>query len=106
MRRKKFLLEKDVQKKSVEFARAQGWWARKFSSPANRSVPDYLFAKEVSPGVKRKFAVEFKKPGGKPTEAQMEEIVTMRAAGWDVYMLDNIEQFKSTVVAYDAGWLE
>lgn len=100
MRRKKFLLEKDVQKKSVEFARAQGWWARKFSSPANRSVPDYLFANQD------KFAVEFKKPGGKPTDAQTEEIKAMRKAGWDVYVIDSFESFKVLLATRGFGWLE
>ena len=47
------MLEKDVQKQCVDWARALGLWARKFSSPANRSVPDYLFAKpgRAFPGV-------------------------------------------------------
>lgn len=100
-RRKKFLLERDIQKACVEWARKHGWWARKFSSPANRSVPDYLFAKGDD-----KFAVEFKKPGGKATEAQLEEIKFMREAGWDVYVIDDIEQFKALVTARGIGWLE
>lgn len=101
MRRKKFLLEKDIQKTCVDWARANGWWARKFSSPANRSVPDYLFAKNEG-----KIAVEFKAPGKVPTDAQAEEIKLMRAAGWDVYVIDDIDKFKSIVTARGIGWLE
>ena len=41
------LLEKEVQKQCVDWARARGYWARKFSSQSQRSVPDYLFAREL-----------------------------------------------------------
>lgn len=104
MRRKKFLLEKDVQKKSVDFARKQGWWARKFSSHANRSVPDYLFAKREP--VRDKFSVEFKAPGKTSTDAQVEEQEEMRAAGWDVYEIDSFEKFRHILIARGIGWLE
>lgn len=100
-RKKKFLLEKDIQEPCVKWARKQGWWARKFSSPANRSVPDYLFAKD---GVK--IAVEFKAPKKEPTEAQAEEIAAMKYAGWSVYVIDDIERFKSVLIAVNIGWLE
>lgn len=110
MRRKKFLLEKDVQGTCVTWARANGWWARKFSSPANRSVPDYLFAKRTAvhgyaDHVGDKFAVEFKAPGKTATEAQEEEIALMRKAGWDVYVIDDIDEFKRIVTARGIGWL-
>lgn len=104
MRKKKFLLEKDVQKKCVDWARAQGYWARKFSSPANRSVPDYLFANRKLAS-NDKFAAEFKAPDKKETPAQAEEIALMRAAGWDVYVVDSFEQFKSIVASRGIGWL-
>jgi hypothetical protein len=99
------LLERDIQKACVEWARKNGWWARKFSSPANRSVPDYLFAKDL-PTWYDKFAVEFKKPGGRSTEAQLEEQKAMRAAGWEVYEIDNVEAFKVLVSKRETGWLE
>jgi hypothetical protein len=86
------LLEKDVQKQCVDWARARGYWARKFSSQSQRSVPDYLFAK---PGVK--FACEFKAPGKKPTDAQLDEMQLMRDAGWTVFWVDSLELFKESV---------
>jgi len=101
VRRKKFLLERDIQKKCVEWARKNGWWARKFSSPANRSVPDYLFSKRGC----GKLAVEFKAPGKQPTEAQAEEISEMTQAGWRVYVIDDIDRFKSILLAIGVGWL-
>lgn len=94
--------ERDVQKRSVDWWRAECkrrgriGWARKFSSPSQRSVPDYLFS--VSPGVQPQdehiFAVEFKAPGKKSSAAQMEEQDAMRLAGWDVYEVDSFEKFK------------
>lgn len=81
---KRKLLEKDIQKACVAYARAHGYWARKFSSPANRSVPDYLFGKKF-PTKSVKWAEEFKAPKKGPTEAQIEEQDLMIAAGWLVY---------------------
>lgn len=74
------LRERDIQKRCVEYARANGWWARKFSSPAQRSVPDYLFAKNGF-----KLAVEFKAPGKRSSDSQTEEQNKMTAAGWLVW---------------------
>lgn len=90
------LLEKDVQSQCVDWARARGYWARKFSSLTQRSVPDYLFARQLN-GVRIKFAVEFKKPGGWATPAQDDEIAAMITAGWLVFVCDNFEKFKHEV---------
>ena len=63
----KKVLEKDLQKQCVDWARGRGYWARKFSSQSQRSVPDYLFSrrKEIWTSERRawKFACEFKRPG-------------------------------------------
>lgn len=97
------LLEADVQKQCVDWARARGYWARKFSSIAQRSVPDYLFAGEayLMPEWKIKFACEFKAPGKTSTEAQVEEQGAMRLAGWYVFECDNFEKFKAVVTTYE-----
>lgn len=84
-KQKRKLRERDIQEKCVAFARANGFWARKFSSPANRSVPDYLFAGVGSGGRAVKLAVEFKAPGKKSTSAQLEEQQLMCGAGWIVW---------------------
>jgi hypothetical protein len=83
-RLKKKLLEKDIQKTCVAFARHHGFWARKFSSPSQRSVPDYLFSIQLR-GRLVKWAEEFKAPLKDATEAQIEEQELMRKAGWYVY---------------------
>lgn len=96
------LLEKDVQKQCVDWARARGYWARKFSSQSQRSVPDYLFARTIAMAHKDreiKFAVEFKAPGKDPTAAQLDEHQAMRGAGWNVSVCDDFEQFKKIVFA-------
>lgn len=113
----KTVLEADLQKQCVSWykARGPGYWARKFSSMAQRSVPDYLFASPTCRlpylrACKIKFATEFKKPGTKPkllekyevlvmsTEAQYEEQEKMRDAGWIVFECDNFEAFKAHVI--------
>lgn len=102
------LLEKDVQKQCVDWARARGYWARKFSSMTSTAEPDYLFARTTPVSGwhdhlagKIKFATEFKRPGSKSTEAQVEEQGLMRLAGWFVFECDNFEKFKATVIAYE-----
>ncbi len=86
------LLESDIQSKCVDYARRQGAYARKFSSPANRSVPDYVFTLR-----RHTWYVEFKRPGGKPTEAQTKEHELIRAAGGIVWVIDDVEDFKARV---------
>lgn len=103
----KRLLEKDVQKQCVDWARARGYWARKFSSIAQRSVPDYLFARRAGQieyiYLPRpiKFATEFKMLGKTSTDAQIEEQELMRMAGFFVFETDNFDKFKATVLAYE-----
>ena len=104
------LLEADVQEKCVEWARRRGYWARKFSSISQRSVPDYLFAKETEVGyadrsterVKIKFACEFKAPGKIPTDNQFDEMRAMREAGWRVFFADSFETFQMGVKQAEA----
>lgn len=103
------LLEAVVQSRCVAWARDRGFWARKFSSISQRSVPDYLFA-----GRGLKFATEFKREGAPilkatgcmSTEAQVEEQKAMRAVGWTVFECCDIEDFKKRVLALEAGdWI-
>lgn len=99
------LLEADVQEACVKWARERGYWARKFSSPANRSVPDYLFAGIAmydGPQNGIKFFVEFKAPKKTATENQIEEQGWMRDAGWGgMQECDDIDKFKTWVLEYE-----
>jgi hypothetical protein len=81
--------EADHQDRCVRWMRSRGYWARKFQSMSQRSVPDYLFARDrAKPDWKHpcrfahpssspctccyrmvpalKIATEFKRPGTKP----------------------------------------
>lgn len=120
---RKPLLEAEIQKQCVDWMRARGYWARKFSSLSQRSVPDYLFSKTVPgdeiPGrafrwdVKVKFFTEFKREGCKvdkktglmSTEAQVDEQEAMRAAGWFGFECNDFEYFKQRVMTYERGLL-
>lgn len=85
------LREADIQAQCVAYAKRRGWWARKFSSPANRSVPDYLFSHDWH----GKFACEFKALGKRSTTAQTKEQDAMVTAGWDVLRdCDSVQMFK------------
>lgn len=122
----RIVLEADLQKTCVDWARNHGYWARKFSSMTQRSVPDYLFARILpNPAIHAgrnfgkilpsKFACEFKRPGTKPkliekygvtvmsTEAQHEEQEAMRSAGWFVFECNDVDVFKATVLSYERG---
>lgn len=90
------ILERDVQAASVRWMRDRGYWARKFASPANRSVPDYIFGRDGFT-----LFVEFKRKGGKPTVAQEEEHKAMRAAGLGVHIVDDFDDFKKRAVEWE-----
>ncbi len=112
------MLEADLQAQCVRWAKSRGYWARKFSSISQRSVPDYLFAwdgfslKHAGLRItgKTKFACEFKRPGCKinkdtgvmSTQAQVDEQEAMRLAGWFVFECNNFDKFKAIVLAYEA----
>lgn len=94
------LLERDIQAACVRFARSRGTYARKFVSTANRSVPDYLM---ITMGWI--WFVEFKKRGGKLTAGQEEEHTLMRKAGGEVYVFNDIEEFKKVhATIEERGW--
>ena len=93
------MLERDIQKKCVAYARKNGWWARKFVAQGRRSVPDYIFAKN-----RKVLFIEFKAPGGKVTELQAEEHKVMRAAGLHVYVVDNFEAFLTVLADWGASF--
>lgn len=93
--------EAKVQSDCRKHAKKLGWWARKFSSPSQRGVTDFLFAKVSAFLGPQKIAVEFKAPGETSTPLQMHEQELMRQAGWDVYECDNLEYFKEILRRHD-----
>lgn len=87
------MLEKDVEKKVCDYAKKHNALVYKFTSPNRRSVPDRLI---IFPGG-RVWFVEFKRPGGKPTEAQEREIKRLREKGCYVSVIDTVEGGKELV---------
>lgn len=78
-------LEKHIEKRFTEAAIKRGWLSRKFVSPGNRSVPDRIFLRNGE-----MFFVEFKRGGCEPTGAQHHEHAKIRAAGFAVFVVDDV----------------
>lgn len=76
------MLEKDLERKVVAYAKSKGVLCFKFASPGNRGVPDRIL---IGPNGKVWF-LELKRPGQKPTALQLHVIDILRKqgahAGW------------------------
>lgn len=95
--KKQSVLEgKHVERPTVRYAAARGYYARKFSSPAQRSVPDDIF---TAPGGFT-FYIEFKAPGRGPSSQQADEHTKIRRAGGHCYVVDDPEVGKAIVDHY------
>lgn len=81
------MLEKQIEAKVCDYAKAKGLLAYKFTSPARAAVPDRMF---ITPDG-RVFFCEFKRGGQKPTEAQEREHHRLRGHKVNVFVVDNIE---------------
>ena len=82
------MLERDIEKALVKRVKALGGIAYKFTSPANRSVPDRICLLPEG----RLVFVECKRPGGKVTDNQLRVHEKIKALGHDVRIVDSIEQ--------------
>lgn len=81
------MLEKEIEKKVCDYAKAAGLLVYKFASPNHIGVPDRMF---VAPH-QHVFWIEFKREGGKPTAVQERECLKLRRCGFDVYLVDSVE---------------
>lgn len=84
-------LEKDVEATLVRRVKALGGLCEKLTSPGRRSVPDRII---TMPGGQIIF-VELKRPGGKPTDAQLKDHAKRRELGCDVRVIDNLEDARA-----------
>ncbi len=80
------MLEKTVEKKVTERAKALGWLSYKLTSPSNKGLPDRLYIR----GGQVVF-IEFKRPNAKPRKLQDIVMRDMRGHGAEVYVIDTIE---------------
>lgn len=82
-------LEKAIEDEAVELAAEDGFRAAKLDR-IKRSDPDRLFYHPVGAS----FLVEFKRPGEKPRPQQAKRIRDLRAKGFEVHVIDNVDDFK------------
>ena len=87
------MLEKQIEARVCEYARAKGMLAYKFTSPARAAVPDRLF---IAPDG-RMFFCEFKAEGKKPTPAQEREHLRLREQKVTVFVIDNVTLGKTMI---------
>lgn len=87
----KDMLEKDIERKFVEHVKRLGGVAEKFTSPNRRSVPDRIV---TLPGGRIIF-VELKRPGAKPTEAQLLDHARRKVLGCDVRVISSLEEINA-----------
>ena len=78
--------ESAVEAALVAFAKKNGIWTRKFSSPAHRGVPDRIFIR-----MGKVLFLEVKRPGEKPTQLQEYELQLIRNAGGMAAWVDSVE---------------
>lgn len=81
------MLERDIEKALVAHIKSLGGTCEKFVSPMRSSVPDRLV---TLPNNAISF-VECKRPGAKPTKAQLRDHDRRRALGCTVHVVDSIE---------------
>jgi hypothetical protein len=96
------MLEKQIEQTVKAYARTKNWLAYKWTSPGHAFVPDGLMFNYIPPEHREIVAryvkiVEFKQQGKKPTAGQQREIERLRAHGYDVRVIDNIEEGKGMV---------
>lgn len=81
--------ESKVEKDSVNVARANGWFTRKYKSPAQNGVQDRLFVKGS-----RVVFIEYKRIGKEPTGLQCDDAAELRAHGGEVYWTNTVRGTK------------
>lgn len=84
--------ESEIETKVTCYAKNRGWLTFKFTSPANRSVPDRIFIRSGT-----LLFIEFKAPGKKPTKLQFNMIMKLRSQGMKVVVIDDIEKGKRLI---------
>lgn len=81
--------ERYIEKKVSEYAIKLGWLSRKLQWIGRHGAPDRVYIRKG-----KIIFVEFKQWKKKPTEHQRLEHERLRAAGMEVYVIDNIEAGK------------
>lgn len=78
------MIERPAEEWAVDKAEKAGWFVRKLKWVGRRNGPDRFFAKDG-----RVVLIEFKRVGQGARQGQAREIDRLRAAGVEVYVVDN-----------------
>lgn len=89
-----FEKEDELEKRCIKIAEADGWLVRKMAYVGRRGCRDRDFYKD---GVL--LMVEFKAPGEKPRKDQAEEHKVLKANGFVVHVIDNVDDFRGLLSA-------
>lgn len=81
------MLEKDIEKRVCDYAKAKGFLVYKFVSPGHAFVPDRMFIRQDG----MVFFIEFKREGMKATSGQEREHERLRTQNVKVYVVDDVE---------------
>ena len=87
------MLEKDIQKRVITYARSKRMLCYKMDATNAIGVPDYLLLTAGGDV----FFMEFKQEGKKPTPMQLREHARLRENNVPVYVIDNVDEGKVVV---------
>lgn len=85
------ILESYIERKVTSFAESKGWMQRKVVYQNRAGSPDRWY---FADGARLKI-IEFKQEGQKLKPHQVKEIARLRDMGFDVHVIDNIEDGKA-----------
>lgn len=83
-------LEKDIERRDRDAAKADGWLVYKVQAVGVRGFPDRFYAKDG-----RIILMEWKRPGGTVDPNQVLRHAELRAAGVEVHVVDSLEQARA-----------
>lgn len=85
--------EKKIEQKLIKAVRQEGGVCWKFTSPGTAGIPDRIV---LMPGGRIAF-VEVKAPGEKPRKLQLSRHRLLRRLGFQVYVLDALEDIEKII---------
>lgn len=84
--------ESQTQADARDYAKIRGWLAIKVTTPSKNGWPDFYYLRRG-----RHVWVEWKKFGEEPDPHQIERIREIKEHGGEVYVFDNLEDFKKVM---------
>ena len=93
------ILEKEIERKVTDYAKAEGWLAYKWVSPGRAGVPDRLYFQYG-----HVLCIEFKALGKRATSLQDKHHRDLRRKGILVYVIDNVTEGKDVLDLAAKKW--